>query len=143
MAVRVTSLQSVRLFGIFRQPIMVLSWHDVKQHNFTWRNLRALGLEAQELKQLQPDKNEWLQRGGIQVADLIDMIVFPVNPHFVHAALPGADLKVPSAQGTHWPSTGPVKPLSHTQAEILTCLVLLWAEFAGHGVHWLELKLSA
>ncbi len=80
VAVRVTSLQSVRLFGIFRQPIMVLSWHDVKQHNFTWRNLRALGLEAQELKQLQPDKNEWLQRGGIQVADLIDMIVFPVNP---------------------------------------------------------------
>ena len=63
--------------------------------------------------------------------------------HNWHAALPGAALKVPSAQGTHWPSTGPVKPLSHTQAEILTCFVLLWAEFAGHGVHWLELNLSA
>jgi hypothetical protein len=46
----------------------------------TWRNLRALGIEAQALKQLQSDKYEWLQRGGIQVSDLIDMVVFPVNP---------------------------------------------------------------
>jgi len=80
VAIPLTALQSVQLFGIFRQPILVLSWQDVKYHNFTWRNLRALGLEAEALKQLQPDKHEWLQRGGIQVADLIDMVVFPVNP---------------------------------------------------------------
>ena len=80
VAIPVTALQSIQLFGIFRQPILVLSWQDVKYHNFTWRNLRSLGLEAEALKQLQPDKNEWLQRGGIQVADLIDMFVFPVNP---------------------------------------------------------------
>lgn len=75
-----TALQSIKLFGILKQPIMVLSWQDVKYHNFTWRNLRALGLEARALQQLQPDKHEWLQRGGIQVADLTDMVVFPVNP---------------------------------------------------------------
>lgn len=80
VAVPVTALQSIKLFGIFKQPIMVLSWQDVKYYNFTWRNLRALGIEAKALKELQPDKHEWLQRGGIQVADLMDMIVFPVNP---------------------------------------------------------------
>ena len=80
VAIPLSALQSIQLFGIFRQPILVLSWQDVKYHNFTWRNLRALGIEAQALKQLQPDKHEWLQRGGIQVADLIDMVVFPVNP---------------------------------------------------------------
>jgi hypothetical protein len=32
------------------------------------------------LKILQPDKNEWIQHGGIQVSDLTDMLVFPVNP---------------------------------------------------------------
>lgn len=80
VAVPVTALQSIKLFGILKQPIMVLSWQDVKCHNFTWRNLRALGLEAKALKQLQPDKHEWLQRGGIQVGDLTDMVVFPVNP---------------------------------------------------------------
>ncbi len=80
VAIPLTALQSIQLFGIFRQPILVLSWQDVKYHNFTWRNLRALGLEAEAMKHLQPDKNEWLQRGGIQVADLIDMVVFPVNP---------------------------------------------------------------
>jgi hypothetical protein len=80
VAIPLSALQSIELFGIFRQPILVLSWQDVKYYNFTWRKLRALGLEAEALKQLQPDKHEWLQRGGIQVTDLIDMIAFPVNP---------------------------------------------------------------
>jgi hypothetical protein len=80
MAVPLSALQSIQLYGIFRQPILVLSWQDVKYHYFTWRNLRALGIEAQALKQWQPDKDEWLQRGGIQLRDLIDMVVFPVNP---------------------------------------------------------------
>jgi hypothetical protein len=45
------------------QPILSLTWNDVKQQHFTWRQLRALGLEAAQLKRLQPDKHEWLQRG--------------------------------------------------------------------------------
>lgn len=80
VAVPLSALQSIQLFGIFRQPILVLSWQDVKYHNFTWRKLRSLLLEASALQRLQPDKHEWLQRGGIQVSDLIDMVVFPVNP---------------------------------------------------------------
>ena len=79
-ALAVTAKQSVQLFGWWAQPILTLSWNDVKQHHFTWRQLRALGLEAKQLQRLQPDKHEWLQRGGIQVSDLLDMTVFPVNP---------------------------------------------------------------
>jgi hypothetical protein len=80
VAVPLSGYQSVSLFGWWRQPILVLAWQDVKQHHFTWRQLRALGLDAETLRRLQPDKHEWLQRGGIQVADLLDMTVFPVNP---------------------------------------------------------------
>ena len=79
-SIKVTAVQSVRLFGWFVQPVLTLSWVDVKQRAFTWRQLRALGIEAAELMRLQPDKQEWLQRGGIQVADLLDMTIFPVNP---------------------------------------------------------------
>lgn len=79
-AVALKAVQSIALFGWWRQPILTLAWSDVKQHCFTWRQLRALGLEPATLRRLQPDKHEWLQRGGIQVADLLDMTVFPVNP---------------------------------------------------------------
>jgi hypothetical protein len=79
-ALSVTATQSVKLFGWWRQPILTLSWNDVKQYHFTWRQLRLLGLQGGELRRLQPDKHEWLQRGGIQVSDLLDMTVFPVNP---------------------------------------------------------------
>ena len=80
LGVHLSALQSLKLFGIWGQPILVLSWKDVKSHNFTCRHLRSLGIDAQSLKSLQPDKNEWIQRGGIQVSDLTDMLVFPVNP---------------------------------------------------------------
>ncbi len=80
VGVRVSALQSIKLFGIWRQPILILSWTDVKYFNFTWRYLRAQGIDPQSLKNLQPDKNEWIQRGGIQLSDLTDMLVFPVNP---------------------------------------------------------------
>jgi hypothetical protein len=80
VGVGLSALQSIKLFGIWRQPILILSWTDVKYFNFTWRHLRAQGIDAQALKNLQPDKNEWIQRGGIQLSDLTDMLVFPVNP---------------------------------------------------------------
>ena len=79
-AVLINAVQSVKIFGFWRQPVLTLSWTDIKQHNLTWRQLRALGLEAEMLKRVQPDKAEWIQRGGIQVADLTDMTCFPVNP---------------------------------------------------------------
>lgn len=80
VAVQISAFQSVSLFGWLKQPILTLSWNDVKYHHFTWRQLRSLGLGPETLQKLQPDKHEWLQRGGIQVSDLLDMTVFPVNP---------------------------------------------------------------
>jgi hypothetical protein len=79
-AVLISAVQSVKIFGFWRQPVLTLSWTDIKQHNLTWRQLRALGFDAEVLQRVQPDKAEWIQRGGIQVADLIDMTCFPVNP---------------------------------------------------------------
>ena len=72
--------QSVSLFGWFRQPILTLSWDDVKQEGFTWRQMRVLGLSAEQLRAVQPDKQEWIQRGGLQPHDIPDMTIFPVNP---------------------------------------------------------------
>jgi hypothetical protein len=79
-AVLISAVQSVKIFGFCRQPVLTLSWTDIKQHNLTWRQLHAIGLDAELLKRVQPDKSEWIQRGGIQVSDLIDMSCFPVNP---------------------------------------------------------------
>ena len=42
--------------------------------------LRKMGFEATELQSVQPDKHEWIKRGGVVVSDLKDMTVFPVNP---------------------------------------------------------------
>jgi hypothetical protein len=80
VGVRLSALQSLKIFGFWRQPVLILSWKDVKNLNLTWRYLRSLEIDAQSLKNLQPDKHEWIQRGGIQVSDLSDMLVFPVNP---------------------------------------------------------------
>ena len=80
IALRINAFQSVQLFGIKRQPILTLSWSDVKVENFTWRFLRSLDISAQDLYKMQPDKHEWLQRGGVCIEDLKDMSVFPVNP---------------------------------------------------------------
>lgn len=79
-ATMLTGAQSVSLFGWFRQPILTLCWDDVKQNNFTWRQMRALGITPQQLHAVQPDKQEWIQRGGLQLGDMSDMTIFPVNP---------------------------------------------------------------
>jgi hypothetical protein len=79
-AVRVTAYQSTCLFGWWKQPILTLSWHDIKTNNFTWRQLRTLELTADDLKLIQPIVKEWIQRGGIQITDILDMTIFPVNP---------------------------------------------------------------
>ena len=79
-ATTLTPAQSVSLFGWFRQPILTLSWDDVKHEGFTWRQMRNLGLSAEQLRAVQPDKQEWIQRGGLQPHDIPDMTIFPVNP---------------------------------------------------------------
>jgi len=80
VAVTISARKSVSLLGWWRQPILTLSWNDVKYHHFTWRQVRLVELGVDMLMKLQTDKHEWLQRGCIQVSDLLDMTVFPVNP---------------------------------------------------------------
>lgn len=75
-----SSLQSVRIFGWWAQPRLTLAWEDVKTTGKTWKQLRDLGISANDLKTIQPDKQEWISRGGVQGTDLRDMKVFPVNP---------------------------------------------------------------
>jgi hypothetical protein len=79
-AVQLSPYQSISIFGWWRQPILTLSWHDIKTNNFTWLQLRALDLSPEELQLVQPLVKEWVQRGGIQINDIPDMTVFPVNP---------------------------------------------------------------
>jgi len=75
-----TAEESVNLFGWFAQPVKTLSWEAVKTHLFTWRHLRSYGIDAERLKRVQPDKHEWINRGGLKTSDLNDMTIFPINP---------------------------------------------------------------
>ena len=52
VAVQISAVQSVPLFGRWNQPILTLPWNDVKYHHFTWRPLRSLGLGAEMLKKI-------------------------------------------------------------------------------------------
>jgi hypothetical protein len=80
----VTPRQSIAIFGLWDQPRQVLEWQDITARNLTWRMLRdTIGLEAEQLKRMQPDPVEWVHRASITLQDLPDMSCFPVNP-FVH-----------------------------------------------------------
>ena len=59
----------------------MLTWPDVKTLNLTWRRLREeFEFSPQQLHALQGDKQEWIHRGGLRLADLPEMTMFPVNP---------------------------------------------------------------
>ena len=137
-AVGLSAVQSVKLFGWLRQPVLTLSWNDVKLEAFTWRQLRALGLEAAQLKRLQPDKHEWLQRGGIQVADLLDMTVFPVNP-LTDFGVDLAELWALRCSAAHMASMGIT--FDHLLAKGITPQIM--AAFALPLSDWTELQFSA
>lgn len=72
---------AIAIFGWWDQPHSVLTWADVKARNLTWRLLRdEYECSPQSLHTIQPDKQEWVHRGGLRLADLPDMHLFPVNP---------------------------------------------------------------
>jgi hypothetical protein len=76
--------QSVAIFGLWDQPRQVLEWQDVTARNLTWKTLReTMKFDAESLRKLQPDPNEWVARASITLQDLPDMTCFPVHP-FVH-----------------------------------------------------------
>lgn len=77
---KITAHQSVQIFGWWAQPRMTLAWEDIKQAKLSWNALRKLGFDPVDLKEIQPDKHEWIKRGGVTLTDLKDMTVFPVNP---------------------------------------------------------------
>jgi hypothetical protein len=77
VGVSVSALQSIKVFGFWRQPVLVLSWTDVKNLNLTWRYLRTLGIDAQSLKNLQPDKNEWVRTSDVTGIHLPELLSGP------------------------------------------------------------------
>jgi hypothetical protein len=77
---KIDTYQSIRIYGWFSQLRFTLAWEDVNQKGLSWRQMREMGFKVEDLKNIQPDKTEWIQRGGLQLTDLNDMIVFPVNP---------------------------------------------------------------
>lgn len=80
----ISSLQSVRFFGLWDQPRRVLVWEDITAKCYSWRKLRdEIMLSAEELRRIQPSAEEWVNRGALQMRDLPDMTCFPVNP-FLH-----------------------------------------------------------
>lgn len=63
----------------------------------SWRTLRLqYDFSAEDLKQIQPDKSEWVKRGQLTLHDCQDMRVFPINP-FVDL---GADIG--EVWSMHW-----------------------------------------
>lgn len=73
-------LISCQIFGWLAQPRTTLVWEDIKAKGLTWPKLRALGFEPEDLKKIQPDKTEWVRRGGIRLQDLPEAKIFPINP---------------------------------------------------------------
>lgn len=79
-AIEVSAAQSIAIFGWWDQPRSIVTWDDVKAKELTWRQLRRLRFSSLALKQLQPDKQEWVHRSLLTLADMPDTVVFPVNP---------------------------------------------------------------
>ena len=77
----ISAAQSIKIFGMWDQPRVILLWDDVKAQCLTWRRLRAdYAFSAAQLKTLQPDRSEWINRGALTLYEMLDMTVFPVNP---------------------------------------------------------------
>ena len=77
----ISPLQSIRFYGLWDQPRRVLVWEDITAKCYSWRRLRQeIGLTPKELMTIQPSPQEWVNRGALQLADLPDMVCFPVNP---------------------------------------------------------------
>jgi hypothetical protein len=79
--IELDAIQSIAVFGLWDQPRTILTWNDIVERNFSWCFMRQqLGLTAAQLKKIQPEKREWIQRINLTLHDLPDMCVFPVNP---------------------------------------------------------------
>ena len=78
---KLSAVQSIKLFGFWDQPREYATWDDIKHKQLSWRALRVEhGFAPEELHSLQPDKEEWIKRGQLTLADVADMRCFPVHP---------------------------------------------------------------
>lgn len=78
--IQIESKQSIKIFGWWDQPRLILTWDDIKCKNLTWAQLRKMNFTVDQLKRIQGDKTQWIQRGGLKLSDLLDTTVFPINP---------------------------------------------------------------
>lgn len=76
----ITASQSVQVHGFWQQPRTTLAWEDIRISEHSWRQLRNMGFTAAELHALQPNAEDWIARGKVNLEDLRDMTLFPVNP---------------------------------------------------------------
>lgn len=79
--IQVSARQSIQIFGLWDQPRVIVTWDDFKERELSWYELRnKYGFHAEQLKRIQPRKEEWVMRGQIKLFDVLDMRCFPVNP---------------------------------------------------------------
>jgi hypothetical protein len=114
----ISPLKSIRFYGLWDQPRRVLVWEDITAKCYSWRRLRdEIGLTPKELMTIQPSAEEWVHRGALQLADLPDMVCFPVNP-FTHLH---ADLA--EVWGRHW------------SAELLSQMKVTYEQLRAKGMN--------
>lgn len=83
-SILLSARQSISIFGLWDQPRQILEWQDITSRSLTWRALRdSLELTPEQLRQVQPCVEDWVNRACITLHDLPDMMCFPVNP-FIH-----------------------------------------------------------
>lgn len=79
--IKINPLQSIQLYGLWNQPRELLGFDHIRKNNYTWNFLRNnIGISAEQLAKLQPDKHLWISFSRITLHDVMDMTVFPVNP---------------------------------------------------------------
>lgn len=137
--IEVSAQQSLRIFGLWDQPRTLCTWADIKALGLSWRELRTdLGLLAEELHRLQPDKKEWISRGRLTLHDLPDMTCFPINP-FEDL---GADLgEVWSMRWSLAELAGMAVTYEQMRASGITTQIMQWFDWPLSA--WVELGFSA
>jgi hypothetical protein len=86
--VRLTSPQIVRIFG-WRDYHPMLTWADVQNNaHISLKFLVERGVTTAQLFKLQIDADAWVQHGGLQLDDCLQMTQWPLHPiHHMHADL--------------------------------------------------------
>ena len=78
--IRLTSPQIVRIFG-WREYHPMLTWADVQNNpHILFTFLVECGLSTQQLFRLQHDAYAWVQHGGLQMHDCLQMTQWPLHP---------------------------------------------------------------